>query len=184
MPSRRIPFQAGNFYHIYNRGNNRQNIFFERDNYIHFLHLMREHLAIDGVDILAYCLMPNHYHFLVCLQYDNLSAAMHRLSVAYTKGINKRFNRSGSLFEGRFQSIHVSDPNYLIHLSRYIHLNPVKAGFIDRAEEWEFSSYPEYAGLRSGTLPQMEHLKLQFLPESIDREFSIDDNLQQLLLDW
>jgi putative transposase len=70
----------------------------------------------------------------------------------------------------------------LIHLSRYIHLNPVKAGFVDIAEEWEFSSYQEYAGLRSGKLPQMEYLKLQFQDE-IDREFKIDDNLQQLLLD-
>jgi putative transposase len=183
MPSRRTPFQAGNFYHIYNRGNNRQNIFFDRENYLHFLRLMREHLANNGVDILAYCLMPNHYHFLVYLQDDNLSAAMHRLSVAYTKGINKRFDRCGALFQGRFQSIHVNDTNYLIHLSRYIHLNPVKAGFVDRPEEWEFSSYREYARLRSGTLPQMEYLKLQFQDE-IDREFKIDDNLQQLLLDW
>jgi putative transposase len=189
MPSRRTPFQAGNFYHIYNRGNNRQNIFFERDNYLHFLHLTREHLVNNGVDILAYCLMPNHYHFLVYLRDDNLSAAMHRLSVAYTKGINKRFNRSGSLFEGRFQSIHINDPDYLIHLSRYIHLNPVKAGFVDRAEEWEFSSYSEYAGLRLGTLPKMEYLKLLqaelgelSLAEPFDRR--IDDNLQRLLLDW
>ena len=182
MPSRRTPFQSGNFYHIYNRGNNRQNIFFERDNYLHFLHLMREYLAGNGVDILAYCLMPNHYHFLVHLQDENLSGAMHRLSVAYTKGINKRFNRSGSLFQGRFQSIHVNDPDYLIHLSRYIHLNPVKAGFVEQAEEWEFSSYSEYAGLRSGTLPKMEHLKLQFQSEL--GELSMDDNLQRLLLDW
>lgn len=183
MPSRRIPLQAGNYYHIYNRGNNRQQIFFERDNYLHFLHLMRQYLVTEGVDILAYCLMPNHYHFLVYLQGDNLSAAMHRLAVAYTKGINKRFNRSGALFQGRFQSIHISDPNYLIHLSRYIHLNPVKAGFVDRAEEWEFSSYPEYAGLRAGTLPKMEYLKCQFQDESVDRLFLIDNKLQQLLLD-
>jgi putative transposase len=148
MPFRRTPFQTGNFYHIYNRGNNRQNIFFERENYLHFLRLMREHLATNGVDILAYCLMPNHYHFLAYLQDDNLSAAMHRLSVSYTKAINKRFDRCGVLFQGRFQSIHVNDTDYLIHLSRYIHLNPVKAGFVDRAEEWEFSSYLEYAGLR------------------------------------
>jgi putative transposase len=92
MPSRRNLLQAGNFYHIYNRGNNRQNIFFERENYLHFLRLMRDYLATNGVDILAYCLMPNHYHFLLYLQDDNLSAAMHRLSVAYTKAINKRFN--------------------------------------------------------------------------------------------
>ncbi len=191
MPSRRTLLQAGNFYHIYNRGNNRQNIFFERENYLHFLRLMRDYLVTNGVDILAYCLMPNHYHFLVYLQDDKLSAAMHRLSVAYTKAINKRFNRSGALFEGRFQSIHVNDRNYLIHLSRYIHLNPVKAGFVNRPEEWEFSSYPEYAGLRSGTLPKMEYLNLKFqnevtcgellLAEPLDR--SIDDNLQPLLLD-
>jgi putative transposase len=182
MPSRRTPLEAGNFYHVYNRGNNHQNIFFERDNYLHFLHLMREYLVNNGVDILAYCLMPNHYHFLVYLQDDNLSAVMHRLSVAYTKGMNKRFDRSGSLFEGRFQSIHVNDLNYLIYLARYIHLNPVKAGFVDRAEEWEFSSYAEYAGLRLGTLPKMEYLKLQFQNEL--GELSMDDNLQQLLLDW
>jgi putative transposase len=181
MPSRRIPLQAGNFYHIYNRGNNRQNIFFERDNYLHFLYLVREYLATKGVDILAYCLMPNHYHFLVYLQNDNLSPAMHRLSVAYTKAINKRFDRSGALFQGRFQTIHVNDPNYLIHLSRYIHLNPVKAGFVNRAEEWEFSSYPEYVGLRSGTLPQMDYLNLQFQDEP--RELALDDNFHRLLID-
>ena len=189
MPSRRIPLQAGNFYHLYNRGNNRQTIFFERENYIHFLCLMREHLATKGVDILAYCLMPNHYHFLVYLQNDNLSAAMHRLSVAYTKAINKRFNRSGALFQGRFQSIHVNDPNYLIHLSRYIHLNPVKAGFVDRPEEWEFSSYLEYAELRGGVIPQMDYLKQQFQDESVYQQFLTDISLpdsvgfRQLLLD-
>jgi putative transposase len=190
MPSRRIPLQAGNFYHIYNRGNNRQNIFFvgvasqyeNRENYLHFLRLMREHLVTNGVDLLAYCLMPNHYHFLVYLRDENLSAAMHRLSVAYTKAINKRFNRSGALFQGRFQSIHVNDTNYLIHLAHYIHLNPVAAGFVDRSEEWEFSSYSEYAGLRAGTLPQMEYLRLQFQDEL--GELSIDDNFQRLLLDW
>jgi putative transposase len=138
MPYRRISLQAENFYHIYNRGNNRQNIFFDRENYIHFLRLTRKYLVTKGVDILAYCLMPNHYHFLVYLRDDNLSAAMQALSVAYTKAINKRFNRfrkaeatpTGALFQGRFQSIHINEPNYLIHLSRYIHLNPVAAGFV------------------------------------------------------
>jgi putative transposase len=182
MPSRRTPLEAGNFYHVYNRGNNHQNIFFERENYLHFLHLMRSHLVTNGIDILAYCLMPNHYHFLVYLRDDNLSTAMHGFSVAYTKGINKRFDRSGALFQGRFQSIHVNDQNYLIHLARYIHLNPVKAGFVEHAEEWEFSSYAEYAGLRSGTLPKMDYLKLQFQAEL--GELLIDDNLQRLLLDW
>jgi putative transposase len=183
MPYRRIPLQAGNFYHIYNRGNNRQNIFFEYENYIHFLRLMRKHLVTKGVDILAYCLMPNHYHFLVYLRDDNLSEAMQAFSVAYTKAINKRLDRSGALFQGRFQSVHVNEPNYLIHLSRYIHLNPVTAGFVARPEEWEFSSYLEYAGWRSGTLPKTEYLKSQFLEYTTCGEFSIDEILRSLLLD-
>jgi putative transposase len=96
---------------------------------------------------------------------------------------SSRENRSGALFQGRFQSIHVNEPNYLIHLSRYIHLNPVIAGLVDRPEKWEFSSYLEYAGLRSGTLPQTEYLRLQFQDEKTREELSIDENLRSLLLD-
>ncbi|MFB2878600.1 transposase [Floridanema aerugineum] len=81
----------GNFYHVYNRGNNHQEIFFERENYIYFLRLLKEHLIANVVDIVAYCLMPNHYHFLVYLKDETLSDAMKSLSLSYTKAINKRF---------------------------------------------------------------------------------------------
>jgi len=130
MGQRRIPLQTGNFYHVYNRGNNRQIIFFERENYIYFLRLIREHLIKNSVDIIAYCLMPNHYHLLVYLRDETLSDAMKSLSLSYTKAINKRFNRSGVLFQGRFQSIHISQTDYLVNLSQYIHLNPVKASLV------------------------------------------------------
>ncbi len=90
MPKRDISLQMGNFYHVYNRGNNRQNIFFERENYIYFLRLVRKHLISNAVDIIAYCLMPNHYHFLVYLRDETLSDAMKSLSLAYTKAINKK----------------------------------------------------------------------------------------------
>ncbi len=189
MPRRSIPLQVGNFYHIYNRGNNRQLIFFERDNYIYFLQLVRRYLIANSVDIVAYCLMPNHYHFLVYLRDETLSDAMKLLSLAYTKAINKRFNRSGVLFQGRFQSIHVTETDYLIHLSRYIHLNPVKANLVQQPEEWEFSSYSEYAGLRSGTLPKTEYVKMQMQDESVYQQFLVDHNLpnsngfKRLLLD-
>nr|WP_242046553.1 transposase [Cylindrospermum sp. FACHB-282] len=115
MPQRRIPLKMGNFYHVYNRGNNRQTIFFERENYIYFLRLVKEHLITNAVDIVAYCLMPNHYHFLVYLRDETLSDAMKSLSLSYTKAINRRFNRSGVLFQGRFQSIHIPqiDPRLL-----------------------------------------------------------------------
>ncbi|MDJ0735713.1 MAG: transposase [Nostocaceae cyanobacterium] len=98
MPRRRISLESGNFYHIYNRGNNRENIFLERENYLYFLKLVKLHLITNAVDILSYCLMPNHYHFLVYLRDETLSNAMKSLSLAYTKAINKRCNRSGVLF--------------------------------------------------------------------------------------
>ncbi|WP_254175061.1 transposase [Planktothrix pseudagardhii] len=88
MPRRQVIFQAGNYYHVYNRGNNRQLIFFERDNYIYFLRQLRNHLITNGVDIIAYCLMPNHYHLLVYLQTDNFSELMQSFSLSYTKAIN------------------------------------------------------------------------------------------------
>ncbi|AFY47327.1 transposase [Nostoc sp. PCC 7524] len=144
MPIRDVKFQAGNYYHIYNRGNNRQAIFFERQNYLFFLRLMERHLVNKGVEIVAYCLMPNHYHLLVYLNTDNLSNLMQPFMLAYTKAINKRFKRVGSLFQGRFQSIHIDSNEYLLHLSRYIHLNPVNANLVKNPQEWEFSSYSEY----------------------------------------
>ena len=189
MGQRRIPLQTGNFYHVYNRGNNRQIIFFERENYIYFLRLIREHLIKNSVDIIAYCLMPNHYHLLVYLRDETLSDAMKSLSLSYTKAINKRFNRSGVLFQGRFQSIHISQTDYLVNLSQYIHLNPVKASLVKQPEEWEFSSYLEYAGLRKGTIPKIEYIKMQIEEESVYQQILADHNLphssdfKKLLLD-
>ncbi|MBD2251174.1 transposase [Nostoc parmelioides] len=189
MPQRHIPLKIGNFYHVYNRGNNRQAIFFERENYIYFLQLIREHLISNAVDIVAYCLMPNHYHFLVYLRDETLSDAMKSLSLSYTKAINKRFNRSGVLFQGRFQIIEVLQTDYLVHLSRYIHLNPVKAGLVNQPGEWEFSSYLEYAGLRAGTIPKTGYIKMQIEQELAYQGFLADHNLpdstgfKRLLLD-
>ena len=122
---------------------------------------------------------------------------MKLLSLAYTKAINKRFvgvaslkeNRSGVLFQDRFQSIHVTENDYLIHLSRYIHLNPMKANLVQQPEEWEFSSYSEYAGVRAGTLPKIEYIKMQMQDELVYQQFLADHNLpkstgfKRLLLD-
>jgi len=161
------PPQTGHFYHVYNRGNNRQNIFFERDNYLYFLRLIRHTFISHNVDVMAYCLMPNHYHLLVYPKSEHLSQAMKSLSLSYTKAMNKRFDRVGALFQGRFQKVLVTDSDYLIHLIRYIHLNPVKANLVSQPGEWEFSSYLEYAGLRDGTLPNLELIQQQF--EECDR---------------
>ncbi|WP_287706938.1 MULTISPECIES: transposase [unclassified Microcystis] len=145
MPYRQNIFQPGQYYHIYNRGNNRQDIFFERENYLFFLRLVRKYL-LETLDVIAYCLMPNHYHLLIQLKKAELSAAMQAFSLSYTKAINRRYGRVGSLFQGRFQAILVNDTEYLLNLSRYIHCNPVKAGLVSQPQEWEFSSFREYVG--------------------------------------
>lgn len=158
MPRRKTEFLPGQYYHLYNRENNRQNIFFERENYLFFLRQFRRYLVEETLHVIAYCLMPNHYHFLVGLREDNISQKMHGFTLSYTKAINRRYKRCGSLFQGRFRAIHVDEVGYLLHLSRYIHLNPVKAHLVKRPEEWEFSSYLEYANLRKGPLPRLDEV--------------------------
>jgi REP element-mobilizing transposase RayT len=155
MPRPQRHLVPGEYYHLYNRGNNRQNIFFERENYLYFLKQFRHVVAEETVHVVAYCLMPNHYHLLVYLREDGLSKAMQRFTMSYTNAMNRRYGRCGSLFQGRFQTIHVDSDAYLLQLTRYIHLNPVRACLVQRPEEWEFSSYCDYVELRRGTLPQM-----------------------------
>jgi REP element-mobilizing transposase RayT len=173
MARRRIKFYQGEYYHLYNRGHNREQIFFEPMNYVFFLRQVRKYL-IPVTQIMAYCLMPSHYHFLVKVKRKktsevsetsevlDLSMAVMRLIVSYTKSINAHYDRVGTLFQGAFQAKHVKDENYLVSLSAYIHLNPVRAGLVKRPEYWEFSSYQEYIGRRNGTLPETEMIMSQF----------------------
>ena len=161
MPRRKTEILPGQYYHLYNRGNNCQKIFFERENYLFFLRRFRHYLVDNTLEVNAYCLMPNHYHFLVHLRQGNFSQKMQAFTLSYTKAMNKRYRRCGSIFQGRFQAILVDSDAYLLYLSRYIHLNPVKAGLVKCPEEWEFSSYLDYVGLRQGTLPRMGDLLKQ-----------------------
>lgn len=177
MPQRSIDFVRGSYYHIYNRGNNFQKIFFERESYVHFLRLVNQYVIAENTLVLAYCLMPNHYHLLVQCDGGDLSRAMQLVSLAYTKGINKRFGRVGSLFQGRFKAIWVDSEEYLVHLVRYIHLNPVKAGLVDSALEWEFSSFQEYAGTRNGSLPKVDLIRDRISSDLEYESFLMDHSL-------
>ena len=131
MPVRRTPFLAGHFYHIYNRGVNAGRVFFGLDNYKYFLSLVAKKLSRHRIRIVAYFLMPNHFHLLLRPDLDETVAAfMNSLCGAYARALNRQRGRRGPLFQGRYRSIEVEAEAYLIHLARYIHLNPVVARLV------------------------------------------------------
>src|SRR5690348_147026 len=107
MPYRDVPLRVGEYYHIYNRGVNREATFFERENYAFFLRKLREFVTHHGegsaADVIAYCLMPNHYHLLVMVKSDQFSSSMRSFGQAYVQAINRRYQRTGPLFESRFK---------------------------------------------------------------------------------
>jgi putative transposase len=161
MVYRKVKIVENYYYHVYNRGNNFQNIFFEERNYLFFLKKLQDVALIKsreqsnnkdydeikkyGFKLVGYCLMPNHYHLIVHIQKnDFFENAMQRFSTSYTKAINKAYQRVGHLFQGRYKYKLVPENNYLLHLSRYIHLNPVRNSLVTKAEDWEFSSYKNY----------------------------------------
>ena len=160
---RDIQFRAGHYYHLYNRGVDRQPIFFDEENWGYFIKRLRHYCIPDLIEIIAYCLMPNHYHILANLKDDNLSTKiMQPFTVSYTKAVNRQQDRVGPVFQGAFKAKLVDKNEYLLHLSRYIHLNPVLAGIADNPATWTLSSYQDYVGLRNGTLSKPDIVLSQF----------------------
>lgn len=143
-------------YHIYNQGNNKERIFYQERNYSYFMSLV-EKFILPYTDILAYCLMPNHFHFLVYCNENSylkikqggneitqLSNGFRKLQVSYAHAINKQENRTGSLFRQNSKAKLIEDENYALTCLHYIHQNPIKAKLVDKIEDWKFSSYNEY----------------------------------------
>ncbi|HLR76678.1 MAG TPA: transposase [Balneolaceae bacterium] len=159
-----MQFEKDYWYHVYNRGNNRQKIFYGPENYLFFLKKIRTQL-LPYTYIVTYCLMPNHFHFLLKIKdtkMDVMASKQHPLAKklgvvlgSYAQAINKQENRTGSLFQARTKSKNLSkgDRNYALTCFHYIHQNPVAANLVKNIEDWEFSSYRDYAGLRNGSLP-------------------------------
>jgi len=140
----RIEF-SGAFYHVTSRGNERKSVFRSRRDREKFLEYLESASERYGAVIHVYCLMDNHYHLLVETPQGNLSQIMQHINGAYTTYFNVKRRRSGHLFQGRYGSILVEADPYALELSRYIHLNPVRAGMVQRPEEYEWSSYLPYA---------------------------------------
>lgn len=149
MARRDIIFQTENFYHIYNRGNNSQDIFIEEENYRYFLKRLHDYFDPIHVDLIAYCLMPNHFHLSIYLHTDtDISNIIRQFSNSYTKSSNNWHRQTGHLFQGRFQAKHIDQEGYLPYLCAYIHLNPVKANLVSDPEQWNYSDYGEWILLK------------------------------------
>jgi REP element-mobilizing transposase RayT len=153
MPRRGNVFAKECYYHIYNRGVERGQLFFGSDNYEYCLRLVKRYIIRYGVTVIAYCLMPNHYHFLLYQKTEQaLSKFIGVLFNTYVQAVNRQQGRSGTLFEGRFRHVQVDRDEYVMHLCRYIHLNPVKAGLVPGPGDWLYSNYLDWIGHRPGTL--------------------------------
>lgn len=139
----------GAWYHVMNHGVTRQKIFKTEQHYKLFLQLLAEVHRHFQVEIHAYCLMPNHYHLLVRTPLPNLSDALHYLDGLYARKFNIDSKRNGPLFQDRFKSVIVDAENYLLRLSRYIHLDPVKTGLVIKPQQFQWSSYQSYLDPKS-----------------------------------
>ena len=164
-------FEKDKTYHIYNRSN--QAIFYNERNYLYFLSKVKT-LIKPAAEIIAWCLMPNHFHFLIVANERSceLINEKHRPNVqllsknigtvlsSYTKAINKEFNQRGNLFshntKAKCLNDEVNNCDYAITCFHYIHQNSLTAKLCNNLNEWKFSSYPDYAGKRNGVLINKE----------------------------
>ncbi len=137
----------GAFYHVTSRGNEQRDVFRSRRDREQFLSYLQSATERYGTVIHAYCLMSNHYHLLLETPEGNLSQIMRHINGAYTTYFNVKRKRAGHLFQGRYKGIIVDADAYAAELSRYIHLNPVRAGIVIKPEDYEWSSYRNFIGL-------------------------------------
>lgn len=177
--------EEGHIYHIYNRGNNKTQVYFNRNNYLYFLGKLPKFI-LPYCSIMAWCLMPNHFHLMIYVhrlqvvgKNDNLNSSIGRLLSSYTRAINKQNGRTGSLFQKHTKAkcltkLNSISENYwqsefgtIINLDngqfdypqaclKYIHQNPVTNSLVNDPIEWEFSSYRDYYKNRNGKLIDYE----------------------------
>ena len=171
MPTDIPPLVHGNFYHIYNRGNNHENIFPQERNYAYFIYLWWKHIS-PIAETWAYCLLKNHFHAVVYIKEQiNLtglekkkpkdpSQYFSNFFNAYSRGLNIATQRTGALFERPFKRIPIDNENYLMRLVVYIHQNPQKHGFVIDFKDWNFSSYNSIIGNNPTRLQRNKVLQL------------------------
>jgi REP element-mobilizing transposase RayT len=163
MPRQERKKSGTGIYHVMLRGINRQDVFEDEEDYLQMIACLQgiaERRDENGVPVeplcilYAYCLMSNHLHLLVREQTEDISSVMKRLGIAYAYYFNKKYQRSGHLFQDRFRSEPVNTMEYFVTLLRYIHQNPVKAKIVPSPRDYLWSSFHEYSGT-STSLPRL-----------------------------
>ena len=177
-------FQKNSYYHVYNRGNRKQKIFLQYRDYKRFLERMREYKDKFEITILGYCLMPNHFHFLLKQETNTpISLFMLRLGTSYAKYFNIKYNEVGSLFQGRFKAKLIDSDEYLLQVSRYIHRNPIS--ILTPGVElalYPWSSYAAYIDGKRNNLVDPSYILNYFAksnPSSDYKQFTEYDNLEE-----
>jgi len=197
MPRREPSFFTNEIYHIFNRGVEKRKVFLTGRDYSHFLETLAYYLNPitklsrrpkkgkgnlqnpDGrlVDVLCYCLMPNHFHLLLRQRAElGISTYMRRALNSFARYFNTKNDRVGPLFQGAFKAVRVESDEQLLHVSRYIHLNPLVDGLIERLEDNLWSSYREYVGYQS-------HSALPLDVEFVLSHFSSKETYKNFVLD-
>lgn len=169
----------GAYYHITSRGNERKAIFKNKTDRNSFLSYLKSAYLRYGATIHVYCLMNNHYHLLIETPKGNLSKIMQHINSAYTTYYNVKHKRAGHLFQGRYKAILVDADAYAGELSRYIHLNPVRAGMVDMPEKYTWSSYQYYIGKKK----KPDWLAIDFIQSYFEQKnLSVQKNYTNFVL--
>jgi REP element-mobilizing transposase RayT len=193
-----IPLEKGNYYHIYNRGNNGIDVFFDTDSYYYFLRLYDKYVS-PIVETYAWCLLKNHFHILVYVRLDNEieyskleystvekpkvlepSKQFGHLFNAYTQAINKKFNRTGVLFEKPFERKQITSEKYLQNVIYYIHNNPVQHGFAKQMSLYPWSSFETIISDRQTKLKRKEVIELYGTKEDFLDYHNVNQSLNEI----
>jgi len=196
MPSRKLILACGETYHIFNRSIHRRSLFTNKKEFNLFLEAMgyysqtsppvrfsiyrqqknkyKINIHKSLVKIIAYCLMPNHYHFILTqIKEKGIKKFIHRLATSYSCYFNLKHNQKGPVFESKFKAVRVETQEQLIHLSRYIHLNPVTSYLTEDPFRYNYSSYKIYLNQEKSDLVDFSDVMIDFSPEDY-RKFVLD----------
>lgn len=158
-------YYKNTFHHLYNRGINKDRVFFEENDYRFFLRKMKENKEKYFVSVNCYCLLPNHFHLFI-KQLRNeypIGKFIGSLTNSYTKGINKKYGRRGVLFEGKTKNRLITDESYLVNLCKYVLTNPVNAGLVKNPEDWKYSSARKYFGVAEDNITDEKEIMSRFM---------------------